>query len=112
MGNFNITPERGWYEEAKTRAFGDVVDAYSEIGSCTHPTRKTIINNFTNANIWISFDGATNHLAIPGGGHSVSDDAANGISFPAGTTFYVKRFVAGVAPTAGSVVISIGYLGV
>lgn len=111
-GYFNITPERGWYEEAKTREHGDIIDAYSLIGTCTHPTRKTIINNFTDAHIWISFDGDKDHLAIPAGGHEINDDASNGISLPYGTPFYVKRFVAGVAPTSGRVVISVAYLGV
>ena len=108
-GLFNISPERGWYEAAQTRAWGDILDAYSAIGSCTHPTRIIKLNNFTDAHLWISFDGIENHIALPAGGHSVDDDAANGFSLPANTTFYVKRFAAGVAPTSGSIVMSIGY---
>jgi len=110
-GLFNINPSLGGYEPAKTRAFGSILDAYSAIGACTHPVRKLIINNFTDAHVWISFDGTENHIAIPMGGHYVCDDAANGITLPANTIFYVKRFVAGVAPTSGSIVVSVTYIG-
>lgn len=109
-GLFNINPGRGWYEEAKTRTYNNIADAYSAIGTSSHPTRIYIINNFTDTNIWISFDGATNHIAIPAGGHYVEDIATNGISLPGSTTFYVKRFTAGVAPTSGTVVVSVGYI--
>jgi len=113
MGGYvNIMPSRGWYEEAKTIAFGDIGDAYSAIGTCEHPPRKRIINNFTDIDIWISFDGIENHIAIPKGGHFIDDEAINGIVLPSGTTFYVKRLTAGVAPTSGMVVVSIGYMGV
>ena len=113
MGGFtNIMPSRGWYEEAQTIAHGAILDAYAELGTCTHPPRKRIINNFTDIDIWISFDGIVNHIAIPKGGHFVDDDATNGTVLPAHTTFYVKRFTAGVAPTSGSVVLSLGYMGV
>jgi len=105
-----IAPQRGWWEAARTAAFGAILDAYSAVGTpIDHPPRIYIINNFTDKPVYISFDGATDHLAIPPGGHLIVDSTTNGIAIPKETTFYVKRFTAGDAPTSGSVVVSIGY---
>ena len=109
-GYNNISPELGWFEAARTAAFGAVVDAYSAVGTAIeHSTRVFIIWNLTNANIYISLDGVVDHWPIVAGGHLILDDATNGISLPKGTTFYVRRYAAGVAPTSGDVVVSIGY---
>ena len=109
-GIVSFTPDRGWFEAARTVAFGAVLDAYSAIGTAIeHPTRVFIIWNLTNANAYISIDGVLDYWPIVAGGHLILDDSTNGISLPKGTTFYVKRYTAGVAPTSGDVVVSIGY---
>jgi len=109
-GYIALAPKRGWFETARTKAFGAIVDAYSAIGTpIDHPTRIFIINNTTNKDAWISLDGTNNHFAIVAGGNLLIDDATNGISISKGTTFYAKRYTPGDAPTSGDIIVSIGY---
>ena len=109
-GYVHITPQRGWMEPARTLAFGSIVDAYSAIGTgFDHPARIDAIYNLTDEDVWISIDGVNNYFPVLLGGGGVTDRAANGIELPKGTIIYVKRFVAGAAPTLGSVVLSVSY---
>ena len=111
-GLFNIEPERGWFEVARTKAFGAIGANYSAIGTeIEHPSRIFIINNFTDAACWISIDGVEDYFAIAAGGNLVIDDATNGISLPKGTIFYAKVYDLLAAPTVNELIVSVGYRG-
>jgi len=109
-GNISLSPDRGWFEPAKTLAFGGIGDNYAAIDTViSYPTRVIMIFNKTNKDLWISIDGVNDYWPINAGYGLVLDDATNGMSLPAGTMFYVKNYAAGDPPTSGSIIVSIGY---
>lgn len=109
-GKISLMPDRGWFEPARSIAFGSILDTYSIIGDpIDNATRVFIIFNKTDKDVWISIDGTKDYWPISSGMSMISDEASNGKALPAGIAFYVKRFTAGDAPTSGSVIVSIGY---
>lgn len=101
------------FDAVREKAFGDVAAAYSAIGtSTTDYARLICMSNGTDADVYVSIDGTTNHFRIPANGFKLLDLTANKQSnsqlyLSKGTTFYVKR-VAG-APSSGVVWIEVMY---
>ncbi len=99
-------------EPLRSLAFGSIGGAYMGIGtSLSNPTRIFYLVNQTNALLLFSFDGVTDHLALPAGGFILLDVTANkalggGCYIAQGVRIYVKQ--SGV-PTSGSVYLTAFY---
>lgn len=95
----------------RTVAFGSVGAAYSAVGTALDdPARLFCLTNTTDADVYFSIDGTTNHFIVPTNSFKLIDITTNkvredGYFLAEGTIFYVKR-VSG-APTSGSVYIEI-----
>jgi hypothetical protein len=95
------------FEAVREAAFGAIGAAYATIGGVTTDyTRIISIFNSTDADVYISLDGVTNHLRVASGTGQVLDLTANkvrddGLFIKLGTQFYQKR--AGGAPSVGNV---------
>jgi len=100
-------------EEIRTTAFGGIGAAYAAVGGAVgSPARIFILTNLTDADVYFSIDGVTNHLIVPSNSFKLIDVSANkiredGFFVEEGTIFYAKR-VAG-APSAGSIYIEVIY---
>ena len=86
-------------------AFGSITGAFTPLGSIFgHVMRIVKIANITDADMYISFDGATTNDYIPAGGFVLYDLTTNGVgqlfTFEIGTQVYVK-YVSG--PSKGSI---------
>lgn len=99
--------ERVAFEAVREIAFGSITANYTPIGSATSDyTRIIAINNATDAEVYISLDGTTNHLRVALNSFKLFDFTTNRIGqgsllVPKNTIFYIKR-VSG-APTLGNV---------
>jgi len=98
------------FEEIREVAFGSIGAAYAAVGSATSDMARLVgITNTTDVEVYISFDGTTNHLRLASGSFKLFDLTANeidkGLLLKKATTFYAKR-VSG-APTEGSVWIEV-----
>lgn len=99
-------------EPIRSLAAGSVVAGYAAIGTAfANPVRILIINNLTDEDVMISFDGTNDHLAISGPGSFVLDitsnkAVANALYVAKGTIVYAKRIG---TPTSGSVYVSAFY---
>lgn len=94
-------------------AFGSVAAGYTNIGTAlTVPLNICFVSNTTDKDVYVSWDGVTNHMRIKNGETRQIPAVANGMlgfgSFiPVGTQFATKQTSAG-APTLGAVVVE-GY---
>lgn len=101
------------FEPVREVAFGSIGASYTALGTPTSDhTRLFSVNNGTNADVYVSFDGTTNHLRVAGNSFQLFDFSSNkvrddGFFVDAGTTFYVKRVSA--APTMGSLWVEVAY---
>lgn len=106
-------PKRVNFEAVRTVAFGSVGAAYAAVGAVTTtPIRVICFTNNTDADVYFSLDGTTNHVIVPASGFKLFDLTTNkvrddGLFIREGLIFYVKR-VAG-APTTGNVYIECMY---
>jgi len=103
------------FEPLREVAFGAITANYTAVGTLTTDfTRLFTISNATDVDVYISFDGVTNHLRVVTGTAKVYDITSNkvrddGLFIPKGTVFSIKR-VAG-APSSGQVSIEVMYAG-
>lgn len=101
------------FEEIREAAFGAIGAAYLAVGGATSDhTRLVSFFNSTDADVYISLNGATNHLRIAAGSGQILDLTTNkvkddGLFIDEGTIFYQKRV--GAAPTTGSLWIQVMY---
>ena len=104
-------PKRLRLDAVRSAAFGAIGAAYSAVGvALTDPCRIFCLTNLTDADVFFSVDGVTDHFIVPSNSFKLIDVSANkirdeGFFLPEGTVFYVVR-VAG-APTTGSVYIEV-----
>lgn len=104
---------RATFDAVREAAFGSVAAGYTAMGSTiSDNVRIIMIYNTTDTDIYISFDGVTNHLRIPSGGGETYDFTANkvrddGLFLPIGTIIYQKR--TGGAPTSGNIWVQVTY---
>ncbi len=95
----------------RSLAFGSIGAAYNAVGtSLADPARLIVFNNLTDASVFFSLDGITDHLILPPNGFKLFDITMNkvhedGFFIAEGTVIYVKQ-VSG-APTNGSVYIEV-----
>lgn len=96
----------------RTVAFGAIGAGYTALGTVfLHPMRIISIKNLTNATLFFSFDGVTDHEVVENSSGIVLDFCANSVNTAGafvgvGTTVYVKQ--SGV-PTSGAVYLSCYY---
>jgi hypothetical protein len=101
------------FDALREAAFGSVIAGYTAMGAAMRDNvRILMIYNTTDTDIYISFDGATDHLRIPSHGGETYDFTANkvrddGLFLPIGTIVYQKR--TGGAPTGGNIWVQVTY---
>mgnify|MGYP001593995418 CR=1 FL=1 len=98
------------FEAVRELAFGGISGTYAAVGTPVS-SRARIIRfvNSTNADIYISLDGVTNHLRLSSSGFFLIDFSSNkiqddGLFIAEGTQFYAKQVT---APTSGTVWIEV-----
>jgi hypothetical protein len=95
------------FEPVREIAFGGIGAAYAVLGGITTDyIRGFAINNSTDVEVYISFDGVANHIRLAANSFKLFDVTTNnvhsdGYFLPLRTQFYIKR-VSG-APTLGNV---------
>ena len=100
-------------EPLRTIAFGSIGGSYAAVGTpFEHPSHIIHIQNNTDQEILISFDGVDDHEFLAEGSFVLLDISANmtrseGFFFPKGMTVYVKEANAG--PSIGNVYVSTYY---
>lgn len=110
----SLAAQRLRYDTLRSLAFGSITTSYVAVGSAfTHAVRVINIDNLTDANLLVSFDGTNNHTVVPAGAGKIFDYATNRVGpvdqleQSVGTTVYVKR--EGGAPTGGTVYVTVLY---
>jgi len=94
-------------EPLRSLAFGSISASYAGIGtSLTNPSRKLLVQNYTDVQLTFSDDGVNDKFVLASGVQLILDEALNhqGDYTAAGTRFYVKG-----APDSGSVYLSTWY---
>jgi hypothetical protein len=87
-------------EALREVAFGSITSSYVALGAVFgHDAFIDAFTNETNANIYISFDGVTDHKKLGAQVGRVTDLKSNDAFRKAGTQVYVKHD--GSAPTSG-----------
>ena len=100
------------FEAINELAFGGISSSYALIGTTTQPARIFSITNSTNENMYISFDGSTDHLKILPNGFKLYDLNTNHgqesrLELSKNTSVYVKDD--GTGATVGSVFFEVIY---
>jgi hypothetical protein len=102
------------FEPLRSLAFGSISGTYAKVGTPFLNAEHIIsIDNTTDAQVTISFDGINDHLVVPPSAGKVFDLSSNKIStvqklmMPQNTQVYTKQTSAG--PTLGSVYVSVIY---
>lgn len=101
------------FEAVREIDFGDVSGTYAAVGTpLTDHVRIIDFNNGMDQQLYISFDGVTDHLRIATNSFKLLDLSANkirddGLFLPIGTQIYVKEVSASVS--AGSFWIEVMY---
>lgn len=106
MGLPNL--QRAHYDAVRELAFGAIGVNYGVLGAAlTAPARLISLQNTTNVEVYISFDGTTNNLRMVSDSFKLHDLTANkandpsGLYLPQGTQIWVKWV--GAAGTSGAV---------
>ena len=100
-------------EPIRSLAFGSISGTYMGIGAAlSNPGRQFIISNFTDVELFFSFDGVDDHIVLAANTSFVNDISSNqtfnqGWFLAEGTRIYVKD--TGSAASSGNVYISIFY---
>lgn len=104
--------KRAAFEPLREIAFGSITGSYQAVGSAVSDNVRMIkITNGTNAPMYISLDGSTDHEKVPAAGYVLYDFSTNkirddGMFLPVGTVFYVKQ---DSAPSSGNLWIAVVY---
>ena len=94
-------------EPLRSLAFGSISGTYAGIGTAlSNPSRKLLVQNYTNAQLTFSDDGVNDKFVLAAGAQFILDEALNhqGDYTAQGTRFYVKGSAA-----SGSVYLSSWY---
>jgi len=93
-------------EACRSLAFGSIGAGYAAIGTAlSNPARMILLQNLTDATVWISLDGVNDHFPLLNQGYLVLDISGNktqetGFYLAEGDKLYCKRLG---TPTSGSV---------
>ena len=100
------------FEPIRSLGFASIGAAYMGVGtSLANPARMIFVTNSTNAELMFSFDGTTDHFALPASGFLLLDISANktvssGFFLAQGDRLYVKEIG---NPSSGNVYFSVIY---
>lgn len=95
------------FDAVRQLAFGSITGTYAALGTpLADNVRLLSISNSTDAEVYISFDGTTDHLRLVDNSFKLFDFSANkirddGLFIAVGTQIYVKQVSSG--PTSGAV---------
>lgn len=93
-------------EAIRTLAFGGIGVAHAIIGAAIADEAELIcIVNNTDADLMVSYDGATDHVMMPMYSSYVIDFQSNEKQLGNRTAFYVRHL--GVAPTVGAIYVEV-----
>ena len=102
------------YEPLRSLAFGGISGSYAGVGlPFANPVRLICIDNNTDANILVSFNGVDNHTFVAANGFKLLDycsnrnDMGGNLEHPAGDRLYVKQESG--AATSGTVYVTVVY---
>ena len=101
------------WDAVRELAFGSISGTYAALGTpLADHARLLGLNNSTGVELYVSFDGSTNHLRIASNSFKLFDISTNkvrddGLFLPVGTQIYVKQ-VSGAA-AAGSIWAEVAY---
>lgn len=96
-------------------AFGSLSDTYIGIGTAmTKPIRMILLQNLTDINVMISFDGINDTLPLPINGYLILDITSNktidqGFFLAQGTRIYVKNLISTDTAIKGAVYLTTFY---
>lgn len=101
------------FETLRSLAFGSISGTYAAVGTpLIHSARVIVIDNTTDADVFISFDGINNQIIIIAHSGKIIDFSSNRtepvgvLELPSNTTVYVKQVS---APSSGSVYVTSMY---
>jgi hypothetical protein len=107
----SLRGQRIRYEPLRSLAFGSISGTYAAVGTpFDNAVRLLMIDNLTDANLTISFDGINDHLIIASSSGRVIDYATNRVGpvdqleQAEGTILYVKG-----DPSVGSIYVAVVY---
>lgn len=107
----SLRGQRIRYEPLRSLAFGSISGTYAAVGTgFDNAARMLMIDNLTDANLTLSFDGVHDHLIIASSSGRIIDYATNRVGpvdqleQAEGTILYVKG-----APSVGSIYLSVIY---
>lgn len=102
------------FETLRSIAFGAISGTYAAVGTAfVHSARVIAIDNTSDADLFLSFDGINNHLIVISHSGKIIDFSSNRtepvgvLEIPANTIVYVKQTSG--APTLGSVYVTSMY---
>lgn len=105
---------RLWPETLRTLAHGSISGTYAGIGTAiSNPTRIYLIQNFTDVQMFFSWDGINDHMTLSSGGFILLDVTMNrsnvggSLNIAEGTRVYVRNGTD--SPTLGGVYLSVFY---
>lgn len=113
MGNYPYSP-RLYPEPLRTLSYTDISGTYIGIGTpLANPSVQTIIQNWTDQPVMLSWDGIDDHFPLAAGCAWDSDNCSNrtskdGAYLPAGQRFYAA-LIGGTAPTMGAIYLTTFY---
>lgn len=102
------------FEAVRLAAFGAVVASYAALGAVlSKDASLLIINNSTDKDVYLSFDGSTDHLYLSAAETMIinieGNKSGNGrLALPKNTTIYQKRGPGG-AGSSGNLLVMVGY---
>ena len=100
------------FEPVRSLAFGSISDIYMGVGTATdHPARMILLQNFTDADLMLSFDGLEDHIPLKFDSSFILDVSSNktidtGFFIEKGTRLYVKEID---TPATGNVYFTVFY---
>jgi len=104
---------RAGFDAIRTLAFGGISGTYAAVGSATTDHARVIrFVNSTNVDVFISLDGAIDHIRLASGSFLLVDFTANkvrddGLFISVGTIFYTKGVSELGGPASGAVWIEV-----
>ncbi len=108
------TSQRVRYENLRSIAFGSITGTYAGVGaSFANPVRILMIDNISDADVYVSFDGVNDKTIVAARSGKVIDYASNRtepigqLEQSVGERVYVK--VITTLPTVGGVFVSVIY---
>lgn len=109
-----LSGQRVKYDDLRSIAFGSITGTYAGVGaSFSNPVRILMIDNISDADVYVSFDGVSDKTIVAAHSGKIIDYASNRIDpvgqleQSVGERVYVK--VITTLPTVGGIFVSVVY---